>query len=394
MRGKYYMDKVWRAILAQVCCLALLGCMLFQTNPLLPAGTQSSPAMVWLRELFRLRTDLLVKGDIRQLEPFYDRDTIGGSWALEKEQARTNYMRQWLQERKIDLLKTEVEFTRTEEDVERDRAIISVCVHTFLTYRHRDYPDTPETTMGWRSVHWLEARKKSGQWALVTEWFVDPLENASQRPSVAPSSRNLKAGGGPGELWSDEVILDRIEGGAQSWRVGAVRYAERYSGVKLGAGIGRYNQAYRDFSGIGGDCANFVSQALGDKEGGNLPNNWGWFYAKGEGTMAWLKAGALVHHFTGNGQARCIARGTLEEVCASTADYPSGAIRELLPGDIIAYERAGEIVHLSLVVGVDPGGYLLVNSHTADRHRVPWDLGYSAQTIFRLIHVTANNPSK
>lgn len=373
---------VWIAIGAQLCCLALVGGLLWQNNSLLAASTESPAVTAWVKDLFSLRTELLSRGELGLLESFYDLKTSGGRWALEKEQARIQYVHQWLQARKIELVQTEVQFTRVEEDKGKERTNISVCVHTLLTYRHRDYADQPETTMGWRTVHWLELNKRGGRWVLAAEWFLDPLENASRWPTVAETRRTLKSG-----------VQQQI--GAQNWRQAAVRYADRYSGVKLGPGSGHYNQAYRDFSGLGGDCANFVSQALTDKDGGNLPQDWGWYYDNGEGTVAWLKAASLVQHLTGSGRASCVARGDLAQVCAFTPDHPVGAIRELLPGDIIAYEEKGEIVHVSLVVGFDPAGYLLVNSHSADRHRVPWDLGYSADTVYWLLQVSAdNNESK
>lgn len=137
---------------------------------------------------------------------------------------------------------------------------------------------------------------------MTAEWFVDPLENASQRPIVAENNANLKARGEKLQTWN--LMLAEIE----PWRKSAANYGDRYAGVKVGFGVGRYNQGYRDFTGLGGDCANFVSQALADQDGGNLSQDWGWFYENGEGTVAWLKAEALVQHLVGSGRASCLAR--------------------------------------------------------------------------------------
>jgi hypothetical protein len=363
------------AIVVQLCLLAALAGLVFKADILLPVMAEHSDIMTRIEALFRLRTNLLVKGNVKLLDSYYDKESIGGSWSLEKERTRIEYMRDWLKERNVDLVKTDVMFTRAEQDVSRDRAELSVCAHTLLTYRHLDYPESPEATMGWRTVHWLELVKKEGQWIVIAEWFLDPLENASEWPTVAKNSASLKA--------PPEKLPQQME----PWRQGAVKYADRYAGVKIGLGTGRYNQAYRDYSGVGGDCANFVSQVLTDKEGGNLPSDWGWFYRSGEGTVTWLKAEALVNHLLGTDRALRLARGTLSQVCSPTSDYPLGAIRQLSPGDIIAYEQDGEIVHVSLVVGFDPAGYVLVNSHSADRYRVPWDLGYNADVVYQLLKV-------
>ena len=193
---------VWIAIGAQLCCLALVGGLLWQNNSLLAASTESPAVTAWVKDLFSLRTELLSRGELGLLESFYDLKTSGGRWALEKEQARIQYVHQWLQARKIELVQTEVQFTRVEEDKGKERTNISVCVHTLLTYRHRDYADQPETTMGWRTVHWLELNKRAaaGCWQRNG---LDPLENASRWPTVA-SQADPRAG--------------QQQIGAQNWR--------------------------------------------------------------------------------------------------------------------------------------------------------------------------------
>ncbi len=50
---------------------------------------------------------------------------------------------------------------------------------------------------------------------------------------------------------------------------------------------------------------------------------------------------------------------------------------ELLPGDFVAYEKKGDIMHISTVTGLDSKGYALVTCHNTDRDKVPWDLGWN-----------------
>ena len=71
----------------------------------------------------------------------------------------------------------------------------------------------------------------------------------------------------------------------------------------------------------------------------------------------------------------------------STDKHPNGSIYELQPGDLIGYEENGDIVHFSIIIGFDNQGYPLVNSHTADRYHVPWDLGWNENTKFWLFHI-------
>lgn len=61
---------------------------------------------------------------------------------------------------------------------------------------------------------------------------------------------------------------------------------------------------------------------------------------------------------------------------------------KLLPGDFVAYEKKGDITHISVVSGADSKGYALVTCHNTDRCDVPWDLGWSDKKMkFWLIRV-------
>lgn len=62
-------------------------------------------------------------------------------------------------------------------------------------------------------------------------------------------------------------------------------------------------------------------------------------------------------------------------------------LAQIRPGDLIGYFEGGRVVHFAVVVGYDPDGYPLVISHSADRYRVPWDLGWDRSTRFLLYHV-------
>ncbi|MBJ9989381.1 amidase domain-containing protein [Paenibacillus sp. S28] len=81
-----------------------------------------------------------------------------------------------------------------------------------------------------------------------------------------------------------------------------------------------------------------------------------------------------------------IAKGTFEEITRPSDKHPRGAVARLQPEDLIGYELKGDTDHFSdhfsIVVGQDANGYPLVNSHTADRYRVPFDLGWDRTTKY------------
>ena len=81
-----------------------------------------------------------------------------------------------------------------------------------------------------------------------------------------------------------------------------------------------------------------------------------------------------------SGRGSLIARGKYKDVLEKSY--------KLLPGDYIAYEKNGNVVHISIVTGQDSHGYIQVNAHHTDRYRSPWDLGWSNDYItFRLVRV-------
>jgi len=139
----------------------------------------------------------------------------------------------------------------------------------------------------------------------------------------------------------------------------------------------------------GGDCTNFASQVIGDpKEGGGLPmtRNWRYFYGK-EGSESWIRTDSFKHFLIRSGYGKVIASGGFQDIVRPTAKFPHGAVSQLLPGDLIAFVMHGDVDHFSVVVGFDHQGYPLVNSHTADRYRVPFDLGWDKYTKYLLIHI-------
>jgi hypothetical protein len=161
-------------------------------------------------------------------------------------------------------------------------------------------------------------------------------------------------------------------------RTDAVAYADLYAGAAGSPEIGyQYNGNYKNYNSLGGDCANFVSQIL--HEGGKFKKTSIWNYDK-DGSRAWLKAQGLKDFMINSGRGSLLAYGSYDKVLK--ASY------KLLPGDLVAYEKKGEVTHVSLVTGADSRGYSLVNCHNTDRYRVPWDLGWSNSGIrFYLIRV-------
>lgn len=324
-----------------------------------------------IEEIFRFRLQALLSGDTSNLQNYYDVSQITGQWALNHEIGRTKYLQEWLGKRGLEIVESKLDLRIVEASPRKELGSASIAQHLILTYRPRGSGQGKEGQMGFRTLHWVELIFKDGRWLIQKDWYWDPLEADDLEPEIEAIPSVAGRNSGP-ESW--------VNGEGRYNRKGAVWYAERYSGVRMGIGDGRYNPNYKDFTWEGGDCANFASQVLTDKKAGGIPRDWNWFYSRGQATTAWVQAAALVQHLLYSGLAMVVKKGDLKEVWES--------VKFLEPGDIIGYEEKGEIVHVSIVTGKDANGYTIVNSHTADRYHVPWDLGWDKYTSYWLLRIT------
>ena len=150
----------------------------------------------------------------------------------------------------------------------------------------------------------------------------------------------------------------------------AVQYARRWA-------FGR-NARYLDFSGLGGDCANFVSQCLyaGGGEMNPTPVD-GWYYrSAGDRSASWTSARRLYAFLTSNRGAGPYG----QEVEDDLADV----------GDVVFMGyRNGILTHSALVVAVE-GGRLYLAAHSGDAWMRPMDT-YS-QPVKRLVKILGVRP--
>lgn len=366
--------------------------------------------------LLSRRADAIVTGDAVALMSHYDLDSRYGQWAFEHEKRRCAYLQAWSAARGIRFLDTQVEFRITSVELKGTTAWIELDESVKICYKHDSQPESGSDSFGIGTEHLLELEFKDGEWVIRRDWYLDPLDvDASSVSSTTALGSSFET---YYSLSSDLVHpqLVAIPASAYPWlyssgnlsetgdeadakeraylynRENAVAYANKYCGLAWGCGNNRrYNSAYKNYTGLGGDCTNFASQILGDEEAGNLPMTYAWRYVPygraAGATAAWAQASSLLSFLLSSGRAQRLARGTYADLIEVSAAYPTGAIGALNRGDLIAYEEGGKIAHFAVVVGADSGLYLLVNSHTADRYHVPWDLGWDSNTIFWLLKI-------
>ncbi|WP_431043486.1 amidase domain-containing protein [Streptomyces sp. P1-3] len=179
--------------------------------------------------------------------------------------------------------------TRTTVDktrVKDGRATVQVTETTTLTYK-KIRGDEPATT-GFQAHHELTfAASPDGRWELTG---IRPTDNGL-RAVNAPSTVVATAGDGPPSATPAATSYPARSkprtAGATPYNYKAMAaYAEKY--------WKNYNPAYRQFNDDGGDCTNFVSQALkagGWKhDSGDYADYRNWWYSSSYQSTSWVGA--------------------------------------------------------------------------------------------------------
>jgi len=331
---------------------------------------------LFLSQLYKDRNDFLISQRPEAIQKYYRMSERPSRHAYQMEVRRAKYLYSWAEKRGLRLVAAEPFIRIARLKKEGNVATVSLIQSAKISYAYKS-SNLPPQSFGVGTRHALTIKKEDNSWVVKKEWFLDPLE---ENPKLIPDS--------PPGFPRFSSVEHSPKSKVRYKREQAVAYANKYAGLAWGAGNNnRYNREYKDYTPLGGDCTNFTSQVLGDKkEGGGLRMTGAWRY-RGGGSNAWVRTDAFEHFLLYSGYGTLIAKGTFTEISRSSEKHPDGAIAKLLPGDVIGYSLNGDTDHFSIVVGHDVKGYPLVNSHTADRYRVPFDLGWDKNTKYILIHI-------
>ncbi len=321
-----------------------------------------------IRYIFAVRNEAIINGDLESVKSMYNTATKYGTWAYEYEVRKVKYIHNWEKKQGVKFIEiTPNVMIRSLKD-KGDRFSANIVCSTEYKYI---YEDKPEELNSCRigTYHALDIMKKENTWIIAKEWYKDPFADSLNLNRLNEETvKQHILSQGPRDL---SGILER--------RRNAVAYADMYCGAASEEQYGhKYNKKYRNYNSQGGDCANFASQIL--FEGGKFRKNKTWNHDRNGATRAWVNADGFKSYMVNSGRASVIAYGSYEKVYK--ASY------KLLPGDFVAYEKKGDITHISVVTDADSRGYALVSCHNTDRSRVPWDLGWSNSSIrFWLVRV-------
>ncbi|AZK48118.1 hypothetical protein EIM92_19685 [Paenibacillus lentus] len=360
----------------------ILCLVLFAYRPEITTASddkQENEVRVFLNKLYRQRADVLIKRNTKQLENYYFNGSKVSKHAYHNEMNRTNYLNEWATKRSIKLVMADSDIRIIRLKLSNNTAKISLVQSLKIDYTYLN-KYVPVQSFGIGTEHFITLKKIDNDWKVYKEWYLDPLNENPNK--IAATEDGLS----PSVSYKQELV-----DGQKYRRARAVEYANKYAGTAWGAGNNhRYNRKYADYSGRGGDCTNFASQVVGDEEeGGGLPKTgaWRYFFKKG-GSEAWIRTDSFYNFILYSGYGKLLAKGHFRDMITPSTKYPNGAISHIQPGDLIGYIISGsDVDHFSVVVGFDDYGYPLVNSHSADRYRVPFDLGWDQYTNYLLVHI-------
>ncbi|MDD4378280.1 MAG: amidase domain-containing protein [Eubacteriales bacterium] len=340
-----------------------------------------------IQSVYDERCKAFISGDWKDLKECYDTSKKHALWSFEHEAKRIKYIKDWSESRGIKFI--DIESTIYLRKIIKKDGIYSISLTETYKFEYVYTDDINQTvnTFGIGIRHTVGLVNKDDKWLLSKDWYTDFLQEALHSyDGIHIGTEGIK-----------DIPASNIETQAKKYdREKAVQYADKYCGIAWGSGNNfKYNSKYQDYNGIGGDCTNYVSQCIGDKEeGGGIPFDRTWFasytkYGKAQGSKAFVNADAFWNYILYSGKGRLIKKGTYKQLTKPTEEHPIGIIEKIEIGDLLCYEKKGKIDHFSIITAKDSKGYPMINSHTNDRYHVPFDFGWGEDIAkFHLIHIT------
>jgi hypothetical protein len=343
-----------------------------------PAAPPDLPHI--LTQLVQREDTATMAGDRRALASLFVPDNSTAAVAREQAEQRLNYLQAWAKARRIAFDRVRVRL-RTGRVIWTGSDTVRIYAADSAQYfYHHLVGHTASQWFGLGVYHWYTIRRVGPSWYLLNDVFIDPL-NQDTRLTGAAQPATIRV---PPERQQQAVPSP----GARR----ALEYAAQYCGAAPGCGNdNRYNPRFGDYNWRGGDCTDFISQVLW---AGGFPQTpaWHWNPGAGDGSVAWVNAPALVSFLERTHRVSLIAEGTMPTMLEAKSGRPA-PLHRLRLGDLIAYDERGRVVHMAIVAGFDVDGYPVVMSHSADRYREPWDLGWDRTTRFMLFHVNYPPPA-
>lgn len=354
---------------------------------------------LYVQEFFNKRNNMFLTGDITDLIPYYETSHNYGKYSLEHEVRRIRYLRDWAGERGIKFTSISSKANVKKTSVSSPHAKVKVDEEYKFEYVYNCDNEPVINSFGISIFHSIGLTNKNDKWIITSDWYLDCFDDALKAYSwdfktlqfPEPKSQRYDfTNFTPPPLQEAGTPIPK----GKYNRVKAAEYADKYCGIPWGSKNNlKYNKKYKNYTGIGGDCTNYISQCLGDIEGGGLKHDGGWYsvykkYDGAESSATWVNADAFRNYLLYSGKGTLIKKGEFKNLIVPSDNSPNGAIGKLQLGDVVSYAKGSDIDHNAIVTAFDSHGYPLINSHTVERYHVPFDLGWGDKNIyFHLIHI-------
>lgn len=375
-----------------ICCFA-------QRTTFSDSNESKVELMNYIQNIFNTKNEVFFSGDFSNFKQYYNLKIKTAQYGLEHEIGRFMYLRDWASERGIKF--TEIKSTPILKKFTINGSHLTARVDEEYTFKYVYENDTiaDENVFGIALFHHMKFNKIDNQWKLCNDYYLDCFEDALK--AYNPNIQNHILPPPKQQLYDftklskpDYELPTEYKKGNYH-RKNAIEYADRYCGVTWATNNlkPKYNTKYKNFTGIGGNCTNYVSQCLGDKEGGALRQDNGWYAISNkngpyECSAAWVNADAFRNFLLYSGKGNLIKKGSFSTLVKSDHNTTYPYITKIQPGDVISYAKKDDIDHNAIVTSLDSHGYPMINSHTVERYHVPFDLGWGDKNIyFHLIHI-------
>lgn len=343
----------------------------------------------YFNEVFKTRNSSILSGNVENLYKYFTKETSDGRYTLHHELKRIAYIRDWAKERNITF--TNITSYPNVRYINGGPDTFSSRVDEEYKFEYI-YNDEPEITneFGISLFHTLNIKKNNDSYIITKDYYLDAFEDGFKAYNFNLDEKEIpltKENTYEINFQREDICPCECK---KLNREGCKNYADKYCGVVWASGNeSKYNKSYINYTGSGGNCTNYVSQCLGDTEGGSIPTDYTWYFLKSkqEGSVAWLNAAGFKDYILYSGKGKIIKKSDFAKSLLPLEDG-SHVFNNLYIGDIVSYASDNAVIHNAIITGFDSKGYPLINSHTVDRYRVPFDLGWGDNNIsFYFIHI-------
>lgn len=287
-----------------------------------------------LEAIYKKRCNAFTSLDLESIHNCFDTSHKYGKWSLEHEIRRIKYLNDWSSDRGIKF--TNIESSIDFKKIYPTKRGIRVGLNEIykFDYEYKDDEDHNKNSFGVSLQHTVDLVNKNGDWVIFTDWYTDCFEDALK--AYSGNIDKLEESNSPAKYKINSCSKEpKNNYGSKYNREKAVEYANKYCGIPWASGNNlRHNKRYKNFTGAGGDCTNYISQVLGDKEAGGLPFDGTWHcrynkYSGADGSKAWVNADAFRNYVLYSGKGQLIKKGSFQQLIKPVDGYECGVVQKL-----------------------------------------------------------------